>query len=464
MLTSRLRTVLSKVCSHLRDHPGIPVPQNARKGLIEAAGDIVEPDASSDSTRQIVRAALEAKIGSQVFFSVEEWVEDRLVYHNFDTGELFQVSFTIGDDKAVEFGEPLAVERVFRALEADAPATQQEFSELATLVPLSEAAAVSEDGEIQIKVISPGQGSSGYYPEDVLQADGPKVATTGLHMYWDHPTATEASERPERSLKDLAGVFTGNAYYDKQGSSGPGLYAKAKVFEEFRGPINEIAEHIGLSIRGSGQLAEREVGGEKREVISKIDSLESVDFVTRPGRGGEIVTSIFESAGRRAAPIKKETPQPEATAVDNTKLEEAQARIAALEKEVSEAKATGDGNELIAVRLARIEARSLAESELAGRQLPAEVKARILDSVSASPALSESGDVDPTKLTEAVKAEVDSVLEVARSFGARVEITENGGDPPTPESIDDLKAKLAESSARRLGVKPETAKEVWGVA
>ncbi|MGE4535418.1 hypothetical protein, partial [Halomonas sp.] len=74
------------------------------------------------------------------------------------------------------------------------------------LVPLVEK-AVRRDGTVPIKIIQPGWGSSGHYSKAVLQRDGPKVFTKGLHMYIDHPTPTEEAERPERSVNGLGGVL-----------------------------------------------------------------------------------------------------------------------------------------------------------------------------------------------------------------------------------------------------------------
>ena len=35
------------------------------------------------------------------------------------------------------------------------------------------------------------QGSSGYYPADVLRRDGPIAFPAGTHVYLDHPTSDE---------------------------------------------------------------------------------------------------------------------------------------------------------------------------------------------------------------------------------------------------------------------------------
>ncbi len=57
-----------------------------------------------------------------------------------------------------------------------------------------------------MKIISPGRGSSGYYPAAVLERDGPQVFKKGTLMYFNHATASEAAQRPEGDYNNLAAV------------------------------------------------------------------------------------------------------------------------------------------------------------------------------------------------------------------------------------------------------------------
>lgn len=359
-------------------------------------------------------------------------------------------------EAAGSLGEP--------AEESDESQVAEVELDLAPIVPISES-AVSKDGEISIKVIQPGQGSTGYYPAEMIQRDGPKVATKGLHMYWDHPTVTEAKERPERSLKDLAATLTTDAAYDANGPQGPGLYAKAKVTERFRGAVNDLAEHIGVSIRGSGRIVEREAEGKTRRVVEELTALESVDFVTKPGAGGRIV-SLFEAA-RSGSPVPAGSPAPQPTeekqevqAMDDKALQEAQERIKTLETQLAE---SNQGNAANVARLNRIEARTIAEAALSGAKLPSTVAESIREEVIQNPPLTESGDVDADKLGEAVKAKVEQAFATAEAFGARVKVAESGGEAKASESAEEIRARLAESATRRLRVSQDAAKAAWGV-
>lgn len=171
--------------------------------------------------------------------------------------------------------------------------------------PLAER-AVRDDGTIDIKIISPGWGSSGYYSREVLERDIARLGQPGLHQYWNHPTLTETMERPERDLNDLAAVFVSQARWEDNGAEGPGMYARARVFAGYDETVDQIAEHIGVSIYGGGISEPGEAEGRRGPIVKEITRLDSVDFVTKPGAGGAIVT-VFESA-----PGSGRLPTPEA--------------------------------------------------------------------------------------------------------------------------------------------------------
>lgn len=150
-------------------------------------------------------------------------------------------------------------------------------------------AAPAKSGRIRIKIIDEGQGSSGFYPAATLEAAAKdKVFPKGTHMFLDHPSVTENFDRPERSLRDLAAVLDSDAVFE----SGA-LYAEAKVFPAYRELLTdpEVFEAIGVSIRASAEVEETKTGRN----VTKLVSSESVDFVTKAGRGGKVM-EVLESA------------------------------------------------------------------------------------------------------------------------------------------------------------------------
>lgn len=158
-------------------------------------------------------------------------------------------------------------------------------------IPLQEGARAS----YPIKIISPGTGSTAHYPADVLERDGPKVFKRGTLMFWNHQTARESTERPEGDLDKLAAITTSDAKYLANGPKGPGLYAEAKVMADYGQRVEERAPHIGLSIRAGGSGDGTKIDG--KPVLKSIDYVESVDYVTRAGRGGLALAEAARDAG-----------------------------------------------------------------------------------------------------------------------------------------------------------------------
>ena len=60
------------------------------------------------------------------------------------------------------------------------------------------------EGKYRIRIIVPGQGSSGIYTAENLAESAP-LFKAGTEMFIDHPTESEEWERPERSIRDYAG-------------------------------------------------------------------------------------------------------------------------------------------------------------------------------------------------------------------------------------------------------------------
>lgn len=159
-------------------------------------------------------------------------------------------------------------------------------------------------GRARVRVITPGWGSSGYYGADTLEAAGnERIFPAGTHMYVNHPSSTEAYDRPERDVKDLAAVLLEDATWDP---ANPGLWAEATIFSHWREPLAEMAPYIGVSIRGAAEVAEGEAEGRKGRIITRLIEGSSVDFVTKAGRGGgfEILESAW-AAGHSAAPVSE---------------------------------------------------------------------------------------------------------------------------------------------------------------
>ncbi|GAA0719946.1 hypothetical protein Drose_06240 [Dactylosporangium roseum] len=156
----------------------------------------------------------------------------------------------------------------------------------------------SDDGRMLLQLISEGWGSSGYYSGAVLeQAARDRRFAAGLHLYLDHPSASEEHDRPERSVRDLAAVLTEDARYDADRRA---LVALAKPLPTYRDLLSDkdFVEAVGLSIRAGGLAEYGTAEGRDGLIVQEIRDAASVDFVTRAGRGGKVL-ALLESARTR---------------------------------------------------------------------------------------------------------------------------------------------------------------------
>lgn len=151
----------------------------------------------------------------------------------------------------------------------------------------------------RVTIIEAGWGSSGYYSKEVLARDGAKAWPAGTHMYLNHPGQFEDSDRPERNVADLVGVLLTDPVME-----GNALVAEAEVFAHWTPMINEVADHIGVSIRAMGEMEWGEAEGRKGVIIKSLDEGISVDYVTKAGAKGK-VGPLIESARAQSTNLEE---------------------------------------------------------------------------------------------------------------------------------------------------------------
>jgi hypothetical protein len=303
--------------------------------------------------------------------------------------------------------------------QSSAPGTLNLTESAATLEPIVLREARSD---YEIKLIAPGKGSSAFYPAAVLERDGPKVFPAGTHVYLNHPTVNEETQRPEGDVANLAGVLTTTAVYNEAHAKGAGLYARMKVFADHATVVEEKAPHVGMSIRASG-IAESGKNVDGLPILKELTYAASVDVVTKAGAGGMILTE----AARRAADSTEEVSE-----MDAAELKKLQESIAA--QAVQNAK--------LLERAIRGDAREEAVRILKGTTLIEAAKERVIESVLRETIPQTDGVLDVVKFTEAVNA-------AAKKEGAYVAgLLESGkvrGMGPAP--VVAIDAKEAERQA-----------------
>ena len=409
------------------------LPQRVRTLLTEADGILTQGE-SWEATREIVRDAIRDRLSppenDYSFWLRDIYNGDQAIYE-YD-GKCWQISFsvaTVDGSQTVTLGEPTEVKVAYMPVGESRPA------DLAVeYVPLVEK-AVGNDSTIKIKIIEPGWGSSGYYGADVLERDAAQAFPAGTKMYLDHPTSTEEAERPERSVRDLAATLESAAYWDAKGPDGAAVYGEAKVIDAYKPFVEELAPHIGVSIRAAGIVGWGEADGKQGPIVEGIVSGKSIDFVTEPGAGGKVL-QLFESARKR---IHESRPDPKGdTTMDEKKFNELREAQEKQAKELEETKA-----ELARRRDADTlrEAREIAAARLRSTDLPDFVQERVVGEVAAKVPVKE-GAIDSaayeTAIDEAAKREAEYLGKAG--VGA---IT--GMGPSAPANVDE--AKLSESLA-----------------
>lgn len=275
------------------------------------------------------------------------------------------------------------------------------------------------EGKYRIRIIVPGQGSSGIYTAENLAESAP-LFKAGTEMFIDHPTETEEWERPERSIRDYAGVFLEDATVGEDGA----LYTVCKVFSGMNDLIKDKWEHIGVSINAWCNEPIAETG-----VVPVFAGVRSVDFVTAPGAGGGIV-DLLESK-RNNNLTKEEGMDKEIESAFSELRTEFASLIEAL------------GSKLDSVVASITEAKAEEVEEKVEESAPVDVDSMI----DAGEKIAESGlpEAAIARVREALKngVDVDSALEAERSY-----LKEAVASTATPVVDESMQVSLKESYAK----------------
>lgn len=355
---------------------------------------------------------------------------------------------------------------------------------------------------IDVHIISPGWGSSGYYSENVLKkACESGVYPVGMHMHIDHPTRTAAKEQPARTIKGespLAAILTKSGQYLAEAWDGPGVYAQARVLPQFVEDIKAMAGQIGISHYVSGVSESGEADGKKGPIITELhaDDLNTVDFVTVPGAGGhyrtlfgemkvrhdpnpnreqqkedhmandkqesltlsEVRTKFPEIVTELKEQLKTELKTEEAAKDQSAKLTEAANTIKTLKEELAELKA----------KIAESKAAEYVKAEIGKAKLPEASGKLLTEALMKQVPLTESGEVDAPKLAEAVKDAIkiktEEIAAIRKESGG--DGIKGNGAPAGGNDGDAHKALVEsfESVYRSQGKTAEVAKQMAEVA
>ena len=258
---------------------------------------------------------------------------------------------------------------------------------------------VEKDGTYEVTLLTPGQGTSAFYSESLIKRDAPSAFPKGTHIYLDHLQEGEA-----RSTKNLVGFLVEDTTIRESDGSAINRLKPFKHWAEF---VEEVREHVALSINARGNAQERMVEGQKVLMAESIEPslLNTVDIVARGGRPGSgFNESLLQDALNHEEDEKNQTdPSASGNQEEGNKMELEEATVTALATAISEkigailtealtpkpAEKDDDAD-----RLATVEAIQVIESA----EVPASVKTRLVESVK-----------DGSAKVDAIKAEITSI-------------------------------------------------------
>lgn len=159
------------------------------------------------------------------------------------------------------------------------------------LIESAKGLEAAKDGSYPVVLISPGQGSSGYYHEEVIREYAPEAFPKGTHVYLDH-----LKEGETRSVERLLGTLIEDTVVDESGQAinrFKPLSKHAEWIEEVRGAVG-----LSVSVRGTGR--EDVIDGRKTVVVESLEPhvTNTVDLVSYAGRGGRFLESYLEDANQ----------------------------------------------------------------------------------------------------------------------------------------------------------------------
>jgi len=200
---------------------------------------------------------------------------------------------------------------------------------IAHFLPLREATGVAVDKDkrtARVIIITEGLGNlrdRNFYTDSAVKSC--VEIFNGRQFYIDHPSAHEEDDRPERSIRDLAGYFfdtqMGTSRDPDTNEELAACYASLRFDESASGQfaLDKVATaleyqsrfpnskdvYAGISINGGGVSHPGTIKGMSVNVVTEIQEAFSADIVTKPARGGRFLALMQEAA--RAAEWKRKT-------------------------------------------------------------------------------------------------------------------------------------------------------------
>ena len=173
---------------------------------------------------------------------------------------------------------------------------------------------------VRVKLIRPGAGNKAdrhYYPAPMLRRDAARFA--GAKMYeTDH-------RNEEKSTRTWVSTIRAVSDFDADGSPVAEVVVHDPSFAERLRNLNaaSMLSKMECSILASGRVKEGDVDGETYRIVERIEDVQSVDWVTKAGAGGQAVALAESEEG---APGEGDAPAEEVQE-ENPIMEAEQVRV-----------------------------------------------------------------------------------------------------------------------------------------
>jgi len=142
-------------------------------------------------------------------------------------------------------------------------------------------APVKSGNRWRVIVARPGQGSSGFYSEDVFRRDASKIIAPGGQAFINHDDT--------RNPKDMIGIYPEGSFWSEEDKA---VVSEMEVFSHWKAFVEEVGPHCGISLYAMG-----EQDGEGNVTAFIEDRLNGADLVARPGLvGSGLAEKLYESA------------------------------------------------------------------------------------------------------------------------------------------------------------------------
>lgn len=279
-----------------------------------------------------------------------------------------------------------------------------------------------------VVLITPGQGTSGYYREDVIREYAPEAFPKGTHVYLDH-----LKEGEQRTPEKLLGYLTEDTVVNEQGEA----INQFKPLKKHREWIEEIRGVVGLSVAVAGEGSPTIIDGRQTLMVESLTPsvTNTVDLVSYAGRGGRFLESYLQEAN--SADVEDERtqsdPQPgsrkeiETMAISEEQVtalvESVESLVAALTESNKPVEKSVD--EIAEDRKAAVAAVKAVESA----DISDETKAALIEGI-------EAGDYDVAPaierekaLTESIRARLEEQILTEAGASAKGNLTESASEP-----------------------------------